>query len=252
MICRALLLSLLLPALGVGCARTPVAVPMEDAPEADPVAEDLGPALSFHFELPPGELTLTVVPERKLPSWSCSVQTPTPGRSACHAPMGWFQGPGRYELLAEHMRGPESVTRSVFLFDVAGSESTLTLSLFGVDAPRFHLDFVRGAASHAPNRRMTGTLPRAAVSSEIARHEAALRGCYQGALQDDPSLTVRIVALIVVGQDGSVELAAAEGGLKQPALVFCMLSKIRAWKFPPPEGAGLAITYPWSFVPPKG
>ncbi|MEZ4442597.1 MAG: VIT domain-containing protein [Polyangiaceae bacterium] len=114
----------------------------------------------------------------------------------------------------------------------------------------------RLAPSHrvrAPRVRMgatqvSGRLPPEVIQRIVRQNFGRFRGCYQLALRQDPHLAGRIVARFVIGRDGSVANATAEG-MGDRAMEACVAAAFRALSFPVPEGGIVTVSYPIVFQP---
>jgi hypothetical protein len=227
------------------CPRA--AKPDESQPD-DLVPEGTAMSLRVSLEGAAGELTLTLSPPKALPTWSCTGRAQ--GQSfACLAPVDWFKGAGEYELLAEWSRGKSDVVRALARFPVDGKGGEV-ISIFGLEQPRRHLELLAGRADGPPSRGAAGALTRDEIKSEVQRHEDKLHACFQGALEDTPGLTTRVTAWFLISADGTIRAASADGAASSPAFVYCVLARVRQFKFPPPKGGALAVTYPWTFKAP--
>jgi TonB family protein len=73
--------------------------------------------------------------------------------------------------------------------------------------------------------------------------------CYEKELTKDPGLYGKVAVVFVI--DGSGKVADAlvqQSTMGSAAVEGCMLSHVRRWAFPAPEGGGtVQVTYPYVF-----
>lgn len=86
------------------------------------------------------------------------------------------------------------------------------------------------------------------IRREIRAHMADLRACYAKALEKDPKLEGKVVAVFVIGATGAVTESTASG---LPGVDACIARVIGRLKFPPPPAAKgpVKISYPFLFRP---
>ncbi|MFL5319527.1 MAG: AgmX/PglI C-terminal domain-containing protein [Myxococcaceae bacterium] len=99
------------------------------------------------------------------------------------------------------------------------------------------------------NVRIIGGLSKEVIAKEIRKHQSEIRYCYETALQHSPELAGKVAVLFTIDPAGDISDAdLAETTLNNESAEQCMLSKIRRWKFPAPEGGGVVtVTFPWVF-----
>jgi hypothetical protein len=79
-----------------------------------------------------------------------------------------------------------------------------------------------------------------------------LRWCHRQAIQRDPNVAGKITVKFMIQPNGLVPQATIVQGAtttNAPDLEFCISSKIKTWRFPPPPqaGASAVVTYPFIF-----
>lgn len=106
------------------------------------------------------------------------------------------------------------------------------------------------------NRRLSGPdepLPEMSpdLESVVARARPTFRRCYDTALASDPTLRGRFVVAFVVANDGAVSSAKAEkqAGTLTPAIVDCVLAKVKTLRFAPHAGKPTDVNQPINFEP---
>ncbi|MBW2455897.1 MAG: AgmX/PglI C-terminal domain-containing protein [Deltaproteobacteria bacterium] len=91
---------------------------------------------------------------------------------------------------------------------------------------------------------VSGRLPPERVQQVMRQNHGRFRLCYQRGLRTNPALQGRIVARFVIGRDGTVSGATAQGDLPDPQVKACVASAVSTLQFPRPAGGVVAITYP--------
>lgn len=100
-----------------------------------------------------------------------------------------------------------------------------------------------------------GSLDREVIQRVVRRHANEVRYCFEQGLAVDPTLSGRVTVAFVIGPTGQVPTAsAAESTFTESeqsrSVVACILSAVRRWTFPAPEGGGIVrINYPFVFAP---
>jgi hypothetical protein len=99
---------------------------------------------------------------------------------------------------------------------------------------------------------MTGSLSEEIVRSTIRSYRRQIRYCYEQELIRHPELTGKIRVHFVINHRGLVQSAdgVSTQSLRGTNLQYCVLTKIRTWKFPKPRGGGeVEVNYPFLFAP---
>lgn len=96
---------------------------------------------------------------------------------------------------------------------------------------------------------VVGGLSREVIDRVIQRHYNEIRYCYEKELTRDPSLYGKVTVLFVIGGSGSVtDALAQQSTLASEPVESCIVSHVRRWSFPAPEGGGtVQVTYPYVF-----
>jgi TonB family protein len=89
------------------------------------------------------------------------------------------------------------------------------------------------------------------IAKVIKRHENEIKYCYEQELNKTPNLSGKVAVQFVIDPTGAVsEGNVTETSLNNTTTESCMLSRIRRWKFPEPQGGGIVtVTFPWIFKP---
>ena len=92
-----------------------------------------------------------------------------------------------------------------------------------------------------------GGLDRALIADVVQRNIGQVRFCYEQELQTDPRLTGRVVVAWVIGHDGAVSNARIHNStLHSKNVEDCILTRLRTWRFPLPEGEGnVDVNFPF-------
>ncbi len=97
----------------------------------------------------------------------------------------------------------------------------------------------------------TGQFANAREAQNVmARHQGAMKNCYERSLRRDPSLRGRVNLTLVVDTSGKVTRAKASGEtLHDSAINNCMEIHARTIVFPKPEGGAVRLNFPYNFSP---
>ena len=99
---------------------------------------------------------------------------------------------------------------------------------------------------------MTGSLSEEIIRSTIRSYRRQIRYCYEQELIRHPELTGKIRVHFIINHRGLVRSAngASTVSLQGSNLQYCVLTKVRTWKFPKPRGGGeVEVNYPFLFAP---
>jgi hypothetical protein len=99
---------------------------------------------------------------------------------------------------------------------------------------------------------MTGSLSEEIIRSTIRSYRRQIRYCYEQTLIRHPDLTGKITVHFIINSKGLVRYAegVSTPGLQGTNLKYCVLTKVRTWKFPKPRGGGeVEVYYPFLFAP---
>lgn len=108
---------------------------------------------------------------------------------------------------------------------------------------------VRGKVTKmSSGARVKGSLSREEVSRVVNSHIHAIQACYERALMNNPGMSGRIVFDWVVTKSGRVKgVRVRSSTLGSAGVASCINKLIKRWKFPPPKGGDVTITYPFLF-----
>jgi TonB family protein len=93
-------------------------------------------------------------------------------------------------------------------------------------------------------------IDKAALSRVFRSRAGALRSCYERQLKKNPKIGGKLVVQFKIGAAGRVTSArVAKDTVGAPAVGQCVLSRIRSWKFPKPEGGSVSVSKAILFSP---
>jgi len=124
-----------------------------------------------------------------------------------------------------------------------GFEGTGRLGLSGDAA-------VEGGTGYGSGPSVTrGGLDRGVIESVVRKRQDRIRLCYERQLNFNPKLAGKLTVHFVIGNTGNVLVAEPlEDTIKNGAVRSCVLSEVKSWNFPPPEGGTLVtVDYPFIF-----
>ena len=100
--------------------------------------------------------------------------------------------------------------------------------------------------------KMTGSLSEEIIRSTIRSYRRQIRYCYEQELIRHPELTGKITVHFIINSRGLIKSVdgSSTPGLKDTNLKYCILTKVRTWRFPEPHGGGeVEVFYPFLFAP---
>lgn len=91
-------------------------------------------------------------------------------------------------------------------------------------------------------------LDRDQIAAVIQRNSGQVRFCYEQGLQQDATLSGRVTVDFTIGGNGLVKMASVgPSTLKSASVQDCIVSRLRSWKFPLPEGGvDVKVSYPFT------
>ena len=93
-----------------------------------------------------------------------------------------------------------------------------------------------------------GELDPATVAHLVRSHLGEIKKCYEGVLGADPDIAGKMVAIWTIELDGAVGgFQWASDEIHRPEMASCMQSAISAWRFPPPSGGTVEVSFPFVF-----
>lgn len=93
------------------------------------------------------------------------------------------------------------------------------------------------------------TLKGSAVARVIRRGMRAVQACYQRALKRNPKLGGKVGIRLTISPVGKVTMVEIETNSVDPQVGSCIKRVAKRWRFPPPEGGGVAeVAVPFVFT----
>jgi len=91
-------------------------------------------------------------------------------------------------------------------------------------------------------------LDGAAIARVVRRRMKSVQACYERELKRNPSLSGKIEVEFTIGENGRIEEALiAYNGMGSKPVGNCIVSRIRRWKFPKPDGGSVTVNFPFIF-----
>ena len=96
--------------------------------------------------------------------------------------------------------------------------------------------------------RVSGFLSAEQINRVVQANRAAIKYCFEAALQQKPSLQGAISAQWRIDRKGFVTTTrVAKSSLNDSKVEGCILRQIKRWKFPEPDGGEVDVVYPFLF-----
>ncbi len=87
---------------------------------------------------------------------------------------------------------------------------------------------------------------KAGVTGVFRRRQGAIRYCYERALKVHPEVQGKVTIQFTIGAAGRItEIAVITDTTGVASIGECILSKVRTWRFQPPEKGSARFTYPF-------
>ena len=88
----------------------------------------------------------------------------------------------------------------------------------------------------------------ASITSEIRARRKAIAACYERALKQRPTLTGKLVVRFSIAAAGTVSAVDIDDDtLDAPEVGACVRALVLHWRFPPPAGAPVELSFPFVF-----
>jgi hypothetical protein len=95
-----------------------------------------------------------------------------------------------------------------------------------------------------------GSLDAGRVAGVLRGNLGGIRGCYERALRNNPTLSGRLTVRFTIGTSGRVTGAPSTSGLSvAPDVGACVVNRVRGLVFPAPEGGAVEFSFPFNFAP---
>lgn len=107
---------------------------------------------------------------------------------------------------------------------------------------------VRGTAkTEAPE--VDGELSQSQIAAVMRRKLKAIRSCYERALKRDRSLKGKVVIRFEIMENGRTSNIEFDDRMGSSAVVSCIRTRAKSWRFPRPDGGSVFVAYPIVFTP---
>ncbi len=93
-----------------------------------------------------------------------------------------------------------------------------------------------------------GELSPAIVAGLVRSHLGDVKGCFDQALRGNPQLAGKVVAHFTIESSGSLSSIRFESDtVGDGEMAACIQARIAAWRFPPPSGGAVEVSFPFVF-----
>lgn len=100
----------------------------------------------------------------------------------------------------------------------------------------------------ASGAKVSGFLSREQINRVVQANRAAIKYCFESALQHEPHLSGKLEAAWRIDRSGAVStVRVAKSTLGSPKVEGCVLRQIKRWQFPKPDGGEVDVVYPFIF-----
>ncbi len=94
-----------------------------------------------------------------------------------------------------------------------------------------------------------GALDSGAIAKVVRQRKRMLQDCYERELKRDPGLSGKIEIEFTIDENGRVEDARVSSNrMGSDAVGDCIVSRIRRWRFPKPDGGSVTVNFPFIFT----
>ena len=88
------------------------------------------------------------------------------------------------------------------------------------------------------------------INRVIRRNLARFKYCYEKQLKRNPELSGKVkVQFTILGSGRVGEVQALEDTMGEPAVAQCIVSRVKRWRFPKPDGGSVTVAFPFVFSP---
>ena len=109
---------------------------------------------------------------------------------------------------------------------------------------------VSGAISMDEAPEVDGALVPGKITRVIRMRLGSVKACYERRLKANPKLRGKIVIGFTINTRGRViETSVASNTMGDSKVAQCIMSHIKRWRFPKPEGGDVSIEFPFVFAP---
>lgn len=95
----------------------------------------------------------------------------------------------------------------------------------------------------------SGSLDSGAIASVVKSKISGIKYCYEKELKNNPKLAGKVIVNFTIGETGEVTAYKVESStINNGEVEQCILRMVRRWKFPPPSGGTVNVSYPFIFT----
>jgi len=95
-----------------------------------------------------------------------------------------------------------------------------------------------------------GALDSDAIAKVVRSRKRMVQDCYERELKRDPTLAGKIEIEFTIGSSGRVDEAlVASNRMGSDAVGDCIVSRLKRWRFPKPDGGSVTVSFPFIFTP---
>lgn len=105
-----------------------------------------------------------------------------------------------------------------------------------------------GVELDAGGAKVSGFLSKEQINRVVQANRAAIKYCFESALQHEPHLSGAMTAHWRIDRSGAVAtVRVAKTTLSNAKVEGCVLRQIKRWQFPKPDGGEVDVDYPFLF-----
>jgi TonB family protein len=102
-------------------------------------------------------------------------------------------------------------------------------------------------AAEAPE--VDGALDSDAIAKVVRGRMKMVQDCYERELKRDPGLAGKIEIEFTIDEEGRViEAVVANNKMGSDAVGDCIVSRLKRWRFPKPDGGSVTVNFPFIFT----
>lgn len=92
----------------------------------------------------------------------------------------------------------------------------------------------------------TGQIDKSSVARVFSRRKGAIKYCYEKSLKVNPELRGKVTIRFTIGPAGRItDIDVTENSTNDSSVAQCIVSKVKGWKFEPPQGGSVTFSYPF-------
>jgi hypothetical protein len=107
-----------------------------------------------------------------------------------------------------------------------------------------------GPKGSPPGQNVDPELDPAVVAKTVKANLGPVHRCYDDEVAKNPNLNGKLIVRWKIERDGTTKDVSAETDtVADPTLTGCVLDLVRTWRFPPPAGGTITVSFPFVFQP---